>query len=172
MPTCQKCAAYFPLKQVVDGKPRIFTSRRYCLTCSPFGKHNTKNLTPTGNQQLRICKLCDKQYIAGRGHYLQVCKSCRTAKYRQELKRQAVRHLGGRCQICGYSRCLSALQFHHRDPKQKVFTIADYSGGWEKIRLEVEKCVLLCGNCHTEVHAGLTIFAPDGQSEPEGAALP
>lgn len=44
MPNCKKCGTYFPLKQLVEGKPRVFTSRKYCLECSPFGQHNTRKL--------------------------------------------------------------------------------------------------------------------------------
>jgi len=72
---------------------------------------------------------------------------------RQKLKEMAVEHLGGKCQICGYSKCIRALDFHHRDSKTKDFSISkNCNMAWNKILVELEKCDLLCSNCHREVH--------------------
>lgn len=69
------------------------------------------------------------------------------------LKFKAIRHKGGACQKCGYDRCLSALEFHHRDPEQKEFAWAKMRmKSWERIKSEIEKCDLLCANCHRETH--------------------
>ena len=64
---------------------------------------------------------------------------------------------GGKCMICGYDRCLEALDFHHIDPKKKDFGSSEkgMTRSWEKIKNEVDKCVLICANCHREVHAGI-----------------
>lgn len=70
------------------------------------------------------------------------------------LKERAVAHLGGRCQICGYNKCLASLDFHHRDPKQKDFEISQKLS-WSALKSELQKVALLCANCHREVHAGL-----------------
>lgn len=62
---------------------------------------------------------------------------------------------GGGCQVCGYNKCSSALHFHHRDPSTKLFTLSKSSlsqRSAEDIKNEFEKCVLLCANCHAEVH--------------------
>ena len=72
---------------------------------------------------------------------------------RLTLKERAIAHLGGHCQICGYDRCLSAFDFHHIDAREKDFTISA-SMSWDRIEPELKKCVLLCSNCHREVHAG------------------
>ena len=68
----------------------------------------------------------------------------------------AVEYKGGRCQVCGYDRCIEALEFHHLDPTQKDFGISHkgYTRSWEKVKEEVDKCILLCANCHREFHAG------------------
>lgn len=78
-------------------------------------------------------------------------------KRRKEVRQRAIGHKGGRCQICGYDRCAEALEFHHLDSSHKDFGISSqgYTRGWSKIREELEKCALLCANCHREVHAGL-----------------
>lgn len=65
---------------------------------------------------------------------------------------------GGKCQICGYNKCLSALTFHHKDPNIKSFTLAKKmnSASKEKLIEEIKKCVLVCSNCHHEIHEGIT----------------
>lgn len=75
---------------------------------------------------------------------------------RRKKKIQAVEYKGGCCRICKYKRCMDALQFHHLDPSEKDFSI-NRAGTWAWVRLikELDKCVLLCNRCHTEVHAGV-----------------
>jgi HNH endonuclease. len=59
---------------------------------------------------------------------------------------------------CGYSRCIKALEFHHRDPAEKDFAPGgSYVLGWERIRQEFDKCILLCANCHREEHDRLAL---------------
>lgn len=76
------------------------------------------------------------------------------AQIRHALKSKAFQHLGGQCKICGYDKCLAAIDFHHRDPREKDFSIS-LKMSWEAIEAELAKCVALCANCHREVHAGL-----------------
>lgn len=72
---------------------------------------------------------------------------------RQKLKQMSVEYLGGKCIKCGYNNCVWALDFHHKNPKEKDFTIGKYTTiGWEKLKLELDKCDLLCANCHRELH--------------------
>ena len=81
----------------------------------------------------------------------------RIVYWRQQQKQKAVDYKGGKCQICGYNRCIRALKFHHVDPATKEFAIsgAGSTRSWEKLRAELDKCVLVCGNCHDEIHAGI-----------------
>jgi len=76
-------------------------------------------------------------------------------KRRERVRLMAVNYKGGCCQACGYDRCIEALEFHHLDPLLKDFGISykGYARSWERVRLEADKCVLLCANCHREVHA-------------------
>ena len=102
------------------------------------------------------CKYCgesnpDRFYGAKKTE----CKHCfnkRSVSRRQSLKKKAVEHLGGKCQRCGYSKYIGALEFHHKDPSDKDLTIADSGKKWDNIKEEVEKCMLLCANCHREIH--------------------
>ena len=77
------------------------------------------------------------------------------SKIKNELRQIA----GGICAICGYSKCQAALEFHHLDPRVKEGKVADLIGNrsYSRARIEAKKCVLLCANCHREVHAGLAI---------------
>lgn len=95
--------------------------------------------------------------LEGRGHYR--CKRCRSAavsKRRRVVKRRLVEEAGGACVICGYSRWVGALQFHHIDPRRKEFQIgeAGHSRSLARCRAEARKCVLLCANCHAEIEGG------------------
>ena len=77
--------------------------------------------------------------------------------WRQRTKRRLIEAFGGACGICGYSRCQSSLVFHHLDPNEKDFSITGKRvAGWRGIAVEARKCVMLCANCHGEVHAGVT----------------
>lgn len=90
---------------------------------------------------------------------LSYCKDCSNeqAKERQRgLKRIAIEYKGGACANCNYSRCVRALEFHHLDSKEKDFSISQSkSKEFSKIRSEIDKCILLCANCHRELHHGL-----------------
>lgn len=65
---------------------------------------------------------------------------------------------GGCCKICGYNKCLNALHFHHLDEETKKSSLASMllRGSIEKAQEEAKKCILICGNCHAEIHAGIT----------------
>lgn len=70
-------------------------------------------------------------------------------------KQKLVSMLGGKCLNCGYSKSLRALDFHHLDPSKKEIRLDSRKlagSSWKRILKEVEKCVLLCANCHREVH--------------------
>ena len=77
--------------------------------------------------------------------------------FRQNLKRRAVTAMGGACVGCALREPVDALEFHHLDPKTKEFGISTEGipRRWDKIETELAKCVLLCANCHREVHAGV-----------------
>jgi 5-methylcytosine-specific restriction endonuclease McrA len=79
-------------------------------------------------------------------------------KRRKKIKTLAVEYKGGKCAICGYSKCIEALELHHINPKEKTFGIGakGYTRAWNKVQQELDKCILLCANCHREVESGIT----------------
>lgn len=69
------------------------------------------------------------------------------------LKLKAIEYKGGSCERCGYNKNLKALEFHHIDPKEKDFGIAQVrTKSFKKIQKELDKCILVCSNCHSEIH--------------------
>ena len=167
---CKKCGNTFPYRVCIEGKVRVLSSRKYCLNCSPFGVHNTNRLHEEEEQDGRFVKLperkvdcrcedCGKHYVydrdAPRGnHGLKLCGACRARQNRKRVKAQAIEYKGGKCQICGYSRCWRSLQFHHLDPSTKKLRISGRQG-WGAVKKELDKCILVCANCHGEIEDGL-----------------
>lgn len=82
-------------------------------------------------------------------------------RWRDNNKVKMVESFGGSCGICGYDKCIGALEFHHLDPTQKDFAPSKRINSWTQTVQELRKCVLLCANCHREVHMGITTIPCD-----------
>ena len=97
--------------------------------------------------------MAERRTYADRRNYLIAAVS----KRRKTVRYRALTYKGGRCQRCSYDRCMEALEFHHLTSTEKDFGISSkgYTRSWEKIRAELDKCILLCANCHREVHSSL-----------------
>jgi 5-methylcytosine-specific restriction endonuclease McrA len=76
---------------------------------------------------------------------------------RKKLREMAIAYKGGKCEICGYIKCIDALEFHHIDPAKKDFNISNkgYTRSWDRVKAELDKCMILCANCHRELHSKL-----------------
>jgi hypothetical protein len=149
MKICQKCGDEFNSRPIIDGKRRNFQRRKYCLTCSPFNVHNTTKLDRHNCTR--------EEYIENRDYYTNLKYKRWQRKARHERKQKLVDFLGGKCSICGYNRCMKALEFHHtnEDTKsEKSFGISSKGmlAPWETLVMEIEKCILVCANCHREIH--------------------
>lgn len=82
-------------------------------------------------------------------------KSKKVIDWRIRKKEILVEYKGGKCEVCGYEKCIKALEFHHLNPEEKDFTISGKSYSLEKLKNEVDKCILVCSNCHSEIHEDL-----------------
>jgi len=143
-----------------------FCSRGCAIT------HNNKN-NPKRKRKRR-CVSCESLVLSNR----QYCDGCfenrshlwtdrkeanrfYVKESRKRIKFKAVDYKGGSCVVCGYNKCLSALEFHHLEPSEKDFHLshaATNTWSWDRIKIELDKCVLLCCRCHREIHAGLAIL--------------
>lgn len=84
-------------------------------------------------------------------------------RWRHKTKQRIIDSMGGKCQCCGYNKCNNALELHHIDPHEKELSFGAIRGSpksWEKIIIELRKCILLCSNCHRELHDNI-INIPD-----------
>lgn len=139
---------------MIDEIVRSLYRRRFCLGCSPFGVHNTSKDPPGSLAPSDLIEHRRKRRNAKTYRYLK--------KHRRQLKRQLVAARGGRCVSCAYAGTLAALDFHHRDPSTKDFAISKFSGSWDQLLAESEKCDLLCANCHRLRHAREDLNAKGG----------
>ena len=81
------------------------------------------------------------------------CNIIMVSNRRRKLKVMAIEYKGGKCCICGYSKSIRSMQFHHLDPKEKDFGLGGVGTrkSWEEIKKELDKCILVCANCHGEL---------------------
>lgn len=81
----------------------------------------------------------------------------------RELIKKLKINAGGKCHLCGYDKCLSALHFHHLDPATKLFSISNKKNyGIKKLTEEVGKCQLICANCHSEITHKKELYGEEG----------
>ena len=98
---------------------------------------NEENLEDLNNRKNKIRYKTNSNYVVD---------------WRKRKKIELLEYKGGKCEICGYNKCIRSLEFHHRDPKEKDFTISGKSWSFERLKSEVDKCMLVCSNCHNEIH--------------------
>jgi len=69
-----------------------------------------------------------------------------------------IEYKGGKCAICGYKKYAGSLDLHHVNETDKEFSLSTegLTRSWERTKAEADKCILVCANCHREIHAGVT----------------
>ena len=95
-----------------------------------------------------------RRYADRRGYLIEAVR-----RRRKRIRLMAIDLMGGKCSRCGYQKCQEALEFHHFDSAQKDFGISErgYTRSWKKVREELKKCILVCANCHRELHASMQL---------------
>lgn len=118
---------------------------------------------------MRICKVCAKEkplklFAKNGKSYRSRCRECEASTQRKKIQvtMEYLISFKTKCCLCGYNKCKSALEFHHLDSKTKEFNLTQYAGRrafTENTKLmidrEIKKCVILCANCHREIHEEL-----------------
>ena len=143
---CRKCGKSIPCRfKTADGIQHTINNRKFCIECSPFMGRNTSPNDPIERKPRGCGKYSEKKKDA-----IKMCLYKRGLERRRELYRIK----GGKCEKCGYNKCERALTFHHRDPDKKLFGLC-LNNLWYKsmdiLLAELEKCDLLCSNCHSEL---------------------
>lgn len=114
------------------------------------------------NKKQKYCKYCKtskplSEFYKGKNGVRSYCKPCTRAEAlvrANNFKQKCVEYKGGQCEICGYNKYIGALQFHHHNPAKKdsqISKLTSYSFN-DSVKKELDKCQLLCCNCHQEVH--------------------
>lgn len=125
-------------------------------------KHGLTSHSRRSNRQLEDgqfrCATCGtteaESFYANNKYRCKACEVQRLRIWRNTRKQREIQKRGGCCSMCGYSKYIGALEFHHTDPLSKEF---DWSTAvmrsQQAIDAELEKCVIVCANCHREIHA-------------------
>jgi len=123
----------------------------------PIKTNNNHKKCPKCDKLLKFDK--DNFYINSSGKIYSWCLKCseKDSMDRQRARKQeCLDYLGGKCVICGYNKYQGALDFHHIDPAKKSFSLSKSKlSQLEILKPELDKCVILCSNCHRELHGGL-----------------
>ena len=148
----------------------IKSTKKYCSTeCANLArriryaeqKKQPKPLNQRSNNcPERACLICEKIFKpkTAAANQRQCCYDCMpdgTQLTRGDFLAKIKISRGGACEKCGYHNCLKALEFHHLDPTKKDFTISNEYFKLKDAVEESKKCILLCSNCHRELHDNL-----------------
>jgi hypothetical protein len=168
MPICTKCNKEFPNRVNIDGKIKIINTRKYCLECSPYGEHNTKQIeiSPRNITHKCICGETNPDKFYGKKRsFCSKCHNKYTIKVGNEKRKKAIEYLGGKCIKCGYDKYYGAIDLHHVDPTKKDSKFKNLRGwSWDRILKEIQNCVPLCCRCHVEEHYCNTLVCIDSGS--------
>jgi len=157
----QDCENNVPKYYVTeDGKKHNLQKRKFCLECSPFGQHNTKDLNNFSDRG--VCKKCGNP--TQKGSNRSKCHSCYLNERQIRVSKKVYDLIGYDCWKCGYDegiKAQSVLDFHHIHPEDKLFALTTrelVGHSWEKVWNEIQKCTSLCCRCHREYHTGMITY--------------
>ena len=153
------CAMCGEIKPISDfRKTRIETKlgfpvySAYCKLCS--------NIYTSKKRQKYVdegkCARCNKTREDGETYYCRECRIKTNAEIKERAhkrKQKAINYLGGKCEKCGLvTAALSVYEFHHLFDKEENLKTLIANGTWDIIEKELDKCILLCANCHRILH--------------------
>lgn len=135
-------------------------------------KFNIKTIPRSEVSDHKFCPRCETEKLKtefynrrngfGNSVYCKPCTHEQTLERQRDFKQKCVEYRGGKCVSCGYNKTNNALEFHHLNPLEKDFSIssARFTTFDQRIIKELDKCALVCRNCHAEIHAGLINLLP------------
>jgi len=132
-----------------ESKVKKLKLEKKCIVCDKYFDTSIKSQTTCSKECRKVFR---RQYMKGRNY-----EYANLVNWRLENKKKSIEYKGGKCIICGYNKCLRSLDFHHLDPNEKEFSISkNKNRKFENIIPELNKCILVCSNCHGEIHEGIT----------------
>jgi predicted RNA-binding Zn-ribbon protein involved in translation (DUF1610 family) len=135
---------FYFLKQYREEVLGIYEdAAKVCSSCKvelPIGEFYSNGYQPNGKKK-----------------YKSKCKQCQTVQNKNRVENIIIEVAGSySCNICGYNKCTNALEFHHIDPSKKEYLISDLKTCSKEILVEeLKKCIIVCSNCHREIHYGM-----------------
>lgn len=171
---CLQCAGTIHI--VGAERPSSARKRKFCgKSCAASYNNSIAIKRP----RRRTCLVCNEVITSDRKYCSGKCKNLHAQlhprarfnpaeaifAWRHRVKLRAIQYKGGCCQVCGYNRCSRALTFHHLSPTHKNFNINGSTRAWCLIKAELDKCLLLCANCHAEAHDGLLDMSKLAESD-------
>jgi hypothetical protein len=153
---CRKCKKEFKSYMKIDGKYRRLHKRKFCIECSPFGSRNTKPDDPSRKSVFGQVNYKKKPYSQWSEKGKEIRKK-HTYNYIHKKRLKALEMKNNKCSICS-NNDIDCLTFHHKNREEKLFNLSilefrKYS--WPKIEKEVEKCILVCFNCHMKIESDI-----------------
>ena len=112
----------------------------------------------TGKASCKRCDIVLTEENTSAGTHRYFCKSCDSKNVVEngiKGKERCVEYMGGKCSVCDYNKCINSLEFHHIDPSKKSETYNKRFRYWgfERQKKELENCIIVCSNCHREIHS-------------------
>ena len=166
---CGGCGAMLPLSSFRKARKHYMAKCKTCLALWAKGyrqKPEVKKASQAYHKEYVKSPENRKRINARQRGYNQTnkYKDSRNKNRRDwalKQKKKAVEYKGGKCVVCDYSKCLAAMDFHHKNPLEKDgYGTGALKSHWsfEKNKKELDKCVLVCVRCHREIHAGEVVL--------------
>ena len=163
---CRKCSKEFPTHVFIDGILHNLCNRKFCLECSPFGKHNTRiSLKAAGPVGFQTCCQCHQskqisQFYKKGLHTSRLQSICIPCLLKYQMRRwnnrkiMMIAKFGNVCLDCKKEMVHPALfDFHHLAGETKLENWTTLrQKAWVTVEKELAKCVLLCAYCHRMRH--------------------
>ncbi len=148
--TCSSCKRKLPISEfALSGGEKRHSRCKTCVANEAKQRYHFR-------KNNHLCVRCGRKVATGH-----LCKRCldfdveKAKEKRGKNKRLAIEYLGGKCRRCGLVTLIYTIyDFHHKDEKSKEYQIAKYLGSrnWARLKRELDKCTLLCANCHRAIH--------------------